>query len=614
MSRVWQSVAALALIATIAGHSAEAQEAWNPFREKDEAARRFRKPSAPEQPPLAPMDGIFRNEGDRTAVSPQPNGAQVGFGAAYPGTEAPPPYVRNLPSTPDTSTQALNTSKVERLELEPALTSDGSGLPADAWRGMDVKAVEESFASLSLPMRSPAMQALWIRLLTAAVDVPAGGRTASHFDAVRLEALYRSGLLAEMAQRLTGTAQDDPVIQAFAIRRDLGFGNREAVCQTAKRLMGRRSDLPKPLVGELHLLTGYCAAASGNAGGAGLAADLAREEGVNAPVALAALEALAGNGKGPLTPPKQVNLLDFRLLELLGPIEPGEIIDRAEPALAAALAMQENAEPRLRIAAGESAARLNAIGAEQLSVIYRSAPAGADEAELRRGELIRVIAAEQNAARRLQLMKTVMDDARRSGLLMPMAGVLAPLLARTNAADMQGHADTAIEIVLAAGDTRRGREIALATGARYWLALIDIAEAGPSQRQREDNLQALDDLVRRGRFPAETLHRLATVLDATDVNVPLPLWEAASRTAQPAGGYLPETGVLARLQEAARKREVARTVLLAMQTLGPTGAEGAHMIALGDAIRALRRVGLDRDARAVGVEALIGRWPRGGAS
>lgn len=114
----------------------------------------------------------------------------------------------------------------------------------------------------------------------------------------------------------------------------------------------------------------------------------------------------------------------------------------------------------------------------------------------------------------------------------------------------------------------------------------------------------------RGRLDATLLHRLATVLDALEYNVPIPLWEAASRTPQPAGGFLPATGVLTELQDAAKKREFGRTVLLAMQTLGPNGAEGAHMIALGDSIRALRRAGLETDARGLGFEALFASWPR----
>ena len=101
-----------------------------------------------------------------------------------------------------------------------------------------------------------------------------------------------------------------------------------------------------------------------------------------------------------------------------------------------------------------------------------------------------------------------------------------------------------------------------------------------------------------------------TVLDALSTQVPIPLWEAASRTTQPSTGHLPDTGVLSQLQDAAKTRDYARTVLLAMQTLGPKGAEGAHMIALGDSIRALKRAGLEKEARQLALEALFSAWPR----
>lgn len=74
-----------------------------------------------------------------------------------------------------------------------------------------------------------------------------------------------------------------------------------------------------------------------------------------------------------------------------------------------------------------------------------------------------------------------------------------------------------------------------------------------------------------------------------------------------------QPGVLTALQDAAKKKEFGRTVLLAMNVIGPNcadNANNAHMIALGDAIRALKRAGLEADARRLGLEALLGSWPR----
>ena len=145
-------------------------------------------------------------------------------------------------------------------------------------------------------------------------------------------------------------------------------------------------------------------------------------------------------------------------------------------------------------------------------------------------------------------------------------------------------------------------------GLDHWLALADIADPGPDNRGQY--LNEVETLALRGRFTPDALHRLATVLDALNYNVPIPLWEAASRTPQPNTGHLPATGVLTELQDASKKKEFGHTVLLAMKSLGPNGAEGAHIIALGDSIRALKRAGLETDARRLGLEALLIAWPR----
>ncbi len=180
------------------------------------------------------------------------------------------------------------------------------------------------------------------------------------------------------------------------------------------------------------------------------------------------------------------------------------------------------------------------------------------------------------------------------------------------------YAETGIEVALAAGDYDTARIWAMFGsdagapgngGLNHWLALIDIADPKPADN-RGASLRYVEELAVHGRLDPTLLHRLATVLDALEYNVPIPLWEAASRTPQPAGGHLPETGVLSELQDAAKKRDFGRTVLLAMKTLGPNGAEGAHMIALGDSIRALKRAGLEGDARRLGFEALFASWPR----
>jgi hypothetical protein len=58
--------------------------------------------------------------------------------------------------------------------------------------------------------------------------------------------------------------------------------------------------------------------------------------------------------------------------------------------------------------------------------------------------------------------------------------------------------------------------------------------------------------------------------------------------------------------------DVGRTVLIAAAVLGRDGAKGAHIIALGDTVRALKRVGLDAEACRLDFEALYAHWPSRG--
>lgn len=486
--------------------------------------------------------------------------------------------------------------------------------------------LETLIAPLAVPPRSPALHALWTRILTDRGPPPSGGRGPNHFAALQMEGLYRSGLIEPLGQRLNDAGIDatDPLMTGFKIRRDLAGGDRAAACTGAKALAAKRQGLPKLLIGEVHLLNGYCAAADGNFAAAGLAAELAREEDVQAGTALQALDALAlmqpGSkpAKAPrIAFPERLLVLDYRLLSLLGTQDPQVVLEKAEPALLYALGNEGKSDPRLAVLAAEAAARLNAISPAQLGEAYRqlNVPSNLEaDALFRRASLFKAIAAEAGPPRRMALIRQFLDDARRSGLYLVAARAAATRLGDIDPAGMPGAlVETAAEVALAGGDFRRAR--ALASGnpaAAHWAALADVADPrGASAAEFDRSLGVLEALARANRIAPEVLHKLATVLDAMDVNVPIPLWEAASRTPQPNTGHLPETGTLPDLADAAKKREIGRTILLSMRTIGPNGPDAAHLISLGDTIRALRRVGLDEHARRIGFEALFAGWPRG---
>lgn len=566
---------------------ASAQDSWNPFRS---GAERERRPRADER--ATPSPPLPR---ERPTV---------------PASEQPLP--RPLPR-----------GGVERSELQPIMAPDTSGLPLELWRGLDLKTLEELLAGLDLPPRSPAVHELWRRMLLSSATPPTGAPNDEHFVALRLEALYRSGLLEDMDAVLRDLPAPGPVVETLRARRDIGIGQRETGCQAIKALAAPSSGLPGRLKGETQLLAGYCAAAAGDAHGAGLAAELAREEGVEAELPLAVLAAHAAGDKPRLALPKRVLLLDYRFLELLGSIDPTRIFDKAEPALLAMLAKDSQADVRLQIAAAEAALRVNAMSGEAVAKLYgRQTLSGspADPAAqgsdplLRRALFFQAAEVARTPAQRARFLQAIIEDARKSGSFLQTARVVAPLLSGLQPSrELSQYAQSLAETSLAAGEFKHARMWAESADLWPWVALVDVVD--PERRGgRLRSLGAIEDLAVRGRVGPEALHKLATVLDALDIDVPIQIWDAANRTPQPAGGYLPETGILADLAQSSRRSDAGRTILLVMRTLGPGGPESANLLALGDAIRALKRIGLEADARRLALEALLPVWPRAAAN
>ncbi|KWT66217.1 hypothetical protein APY04_2413 [Hyphomicrobium sulfonivorans] len=521
-------------------------------------------------------------------------------------------------------------SSVESTDLTPVMADDGSGLPLELWQGMSVSTLEKLIAAIEIPPRSPALHRLWLRLITANLDAPAGANANRQFLALRLEILYRSGLIEEAQRLLETMPADDPVVAVLAARNAIAMGDEARACEglRAAKVSGQ---LPGPVMVDAALISGLCAALAQDAAGAGLAAELARDAGASGSPGLMALDALAMGGKpgaAAAAGDATAGLIDYRLIKLAGgEIDEKALIKRASPALLASLARDRTVPLGARLAAGETALKLNAITVEQLGELYRqlspsdaviSDAQGTDTPE-RRAALFLVAERENTPQKKVRLIRAFLDEARHADFYLAALRMVSPLSDTLYPAPEIGwYSETGVEVALAAGNFGKARQWAAfgsdanasVSGGRldHWSALIDIAEG--ARPATEQDMRPLEDLAVQGRLDAALLHRLATVLDALDYPVPLPLWERASSTSQPAGGHLPETGVLTELQDAAKKREFGRTVLLTMKTLGPNGAEGAHMIALGDSIRALQRTGLAPDAHSLGFEALFTTWPR----
>ena len=512
---------------------------------------------------------------------------------------------------------------VEKGDLAPVMSSDGSGLPYELWRGLDVASIDKLIGTIEIPPRSPALHELWKRLITA----QSGDSSNADFTALRLEALYRSGLARDAAEEIKKQGSDEsPLLLTLEARNELASGHSDKACELVGRSARAKGSIPARLKGEAIMMAGYCSAIRDDRSGAGLAADMAREEGVQASLGLEALDALSIKAKPKYTAVKQISLLDYRIAERVGGLSHKDVLEKGEPALLVALATDPSTPVDLGLPSTEAAARLNALSPEALASIYRVNAEAVSPDDLlagrgpqgvaRRAALFKAAIEEHSPMRKTRLIRAFLDEANHQHLPMIAAKMIAPAAAELRPApEISWFAETGVEIGLAAGRydmardwIRLGDEPGSPGNLGHWRALVDIAD--PKDPQRGRSFSALEDLAANGRFPSAALYRLTTVLEALDYVVPLPLWEAANKTPQPTSGYLPETGVLTELQDASKKQEFGHTVLLVMKALGPNGAEDANLIALGDSIRALKRAGLEADARRLGLEALLSSWPR----
>lgn len=570
-------------------------------------------------PPILPdYDGHDAGAGETAGVAPAPDPTldpAPDFGNAQQDPIPAPVDSANLPAA----------GAVDMGELPPVMSPGGGGLPHQLWSGTTMEEIEGLFGKLDIPPRSAALHGLWRRLLTTAGESPAGGRTPNHFLALRIDGLYRSGLLQEANAVLGGgtDGHDDPMLLTARARAELGLGETDAACATMKRVRLANTEMPKRVRNDALLVSAYCVSKDKNPDHAGLAAEVARDQGVESAVALAVMDSIAETKTPKIPKSAKVSLIDYKFLSLLGPAMTGRVLAQANPDVLVAIASDSAATEDARLAAAEQAARLNAVDAQGLGRIYKSvefdpgfmqAPDSApvDGAE-RRALFYQTALAQSEPRRRLELSRQLLVGAGRDDLYLPMAQLVAWLIGDVQPSpDMAWFGETAIEAFCAAENYELAMRWALSSGdLMHWLPIIDIADAG-NNVPHGSSLRYAEDLIQAGALSPDTVERLATVLDALDYNVPISIWDAAQRAPKTGKGHLPETGVLSQLQDAARQQSYGKTILLAMVTLGPDGGDGAHLLSLGDTIRALKAAGLEADARRLAFEALFSSWPRRG--
>ncbi len=588
---------------------------------------------------LVPFDGAAEPAADG-AGAPSPALAVPEPLVAAPAPAPTPPLAPALTPAPTPAVAPGGRAAVVILgeldEVDPSvvglLDEFQGGFGTAMWAGSNRVRIERLLPRLPMGTLSPAMQDLARRLLLSTAAVPEGESEAPSLLGLRVERLMAGGRIADVNEllRLAAASLDDPAFARAEVDGLLLAGNNAAACDRVSNLVrgGTSTYWIKSLA--------FCRALDKDSASVNLALALLRDQGDVGDEAFFTLIAALGEGAevtiASLIDPAPLHIAMLRAARMTVP--PDAVLG-AEPAILAAIAAVPNATIDTRLEAAERAEGAGALTAGELAEIYQAVPFtpvelrnAVQRAQGQSGPMINALlfqVAKFSTATIAQA--AALQEAWRAGRDQGEFGTAARvnldaargLKAAPEVVWVSGAAARALLAAedpasawkwldLAMGEGASGNADAAAMADRMWplLQMADPEGAFMRDQDRAENWWR-PLLAAAGPEEFDRVALLFTLYGALGSPVPGEAWDPLFASPLTVTGYLPSPAVERGLDEASRAGRIGETVLLALLSLGEVGAEGAAPAALFDVIVALRRVGLTVEARAIALEAALGR-------
>ncbi len=503
-------------------------------------------------------------------------------------------------------------------------------LPADLWRHMSFERFRDGLLALDGSGGSLALNNLVASALHDRRSLPQNSDPQT-VDLLKMVVFYRMGRINDLArfiETIPASAQSLPV-RVFKARAMLASGRRQEACALANKFPVGDPALSQDLLSESLMMTALCAAQNKDFATMGLMADLARDKNIRSPLSYAITDYLQSGLKPAIKMPSRLGVRDYYFLRLTQLPMPRKLLDLAEPSLVYALAFDRSISRALRLDAAERAASRGQIDARGLAAIYgdvtakRARRQGSDRGRRRsdgytRALLFAGLSRTNDPRHRAKIIDTLLANVRGKNLSGVIGPMLGPFVAQMQPEPaLSWFAMRAVEVALLSKNMpmaerwflfvkRAGRA---AYSAAEWLPLADLVQSDVVPAG--EGTQMAMRMARARRLNGGALHRLTSVLDALSLDVPIPLWNSASKQPQPRKGALPAAGVLSALKKMSDEQRAGEVLLLSLQALGFHTADQMHLIALGDIVRSLKKAGFADSASQFGFEAVYGIWPTG---
>lgn len=550
--------------------------------------------------------------------------------AAPPG--AAPPGAETRPAAPRTTADgAIRIEGLSRLTADAAgtLTPDSGGLRTDLWNGTPGPIALRLVSLLPAAPDSPALRSLQRRMLLSSGPAPADVAEGELLveRARRLLAMGALDELGALAAVVPGR-DDDPSLARVMVERALAVGEDVAACDRHDAIAGRAGDRFWVKVGVV------CDLRRGDAAKAEFGVRLLAEIG-QADALLQELVQLAVAGRGPgrhrLAGAAPVHLAAARVAGLA--IDPDVSEIDSLPVLVA-LARGSGSPPfGARLAAADKAERSGAVATEALTALYAEVAvqggsidsvlrvAEADPGAYGRALLWRAADATADPAQRVRVIRKALEIAEDASAWRQSARTFAPLIRRLDAGPATADfAPDAVRALVAAGDAAAARPWlewlvtraasgdpqARATARQAWVVarigggdqLAPYQEAAVSEWW--DGLRTSDP-ERASNLGAAAL----TLMHALGAPIGADAWRGLA-SAPPTLPYEAPTAAFRNgVASGAAAGRLAETVALACAGFGGAALEEIDPTALAGVAAALRRIGLEDDARRLAGEAAV---------
>ena len=575
--------------------------------------------------------------------------------APLPGMNQPVSTETAKPGEASVQPVASDPLRVIDSESLGLLSEQAGGFGVTLWSNTRRDIVEALLPRIPAAVTAPSLQSLERRLLLTIASPPEGERAGRGLMPMRIERLYARGDLAATLELANALSPRD-VDQRIALARTnalLLTDDVSGACQEGrKRLTGGAQNASA---------AGGAGQGVNTAGGAGQGANapggpfwdklavfcdlldkdmeraqfglaLVRDQGDKDAAFFTLVDALSGNAKAVLRSFKDATPLTFAMLRAANQPLPVDTGPLDQPPVLRGIAVSPATPAPMKLDAAHRAAQYGALAPEDLARLYAAAEfqpaqlasAFSEAAKLggvrARALLYRAAQAQTQPQGRAEALKALYQLGRQDGDFALLARVSLPLLLEMRPAREQAWF---------AGDA--GRALYSARRMVEAKAWYDAASAAPaSDRDAGQSLLTLWPLARLAegdaaapwsgeRFrqwraaveagkPESIAPRLAMALMLFDAFAEPVIgvdWAALHRAPMSAAAPVPSPLLWFGLREASGEGRVGETVLHALVALGDTDLAKQSPVVVAYVVGALKALGLERDARALAVDAAI---------